>query len=241
MSKYLLPRHKLLFRIVVFALLLLGPLSRRALAQSQLVTHDDGNQVPQNTPKSGNVLVNDDNPANLTTSAFGVTLVTPPTHGTLTTFNPDGSYTYVPAAGYLGADSFTYRICQPRTSGTCSNTSTVALNVYDPAQACTQGTGPNLLQNPSFTLGNVGFTSGYAFVATPSPSAVPNLYAEGTYAVGSDAHAYHGGFNGTGRTGVGDNFLIVNGAAALRSVYAQTVTVLPNRFYTISAYAVRGC
>jgi gliding motility-associated-like protein len=229
------PRHKYLFRTIVFVLLLLGPLSRPALAQSQLVTHDDGNQVPQNTPKSGNVLVNDDNPANLPTSVFGVTLVTPPTHGSLTTFSPDGSYTYVPAAGYLGADSFTYRICQPRNSGTCSNTSTVALNVYDPTEACTQGTGLNLLQNPSFTLGNVGFTSGYTFVADPSPAAV---YASGTYAVGSEAHAYHSDFTGTGRTGVGDNFLIVNGDAALRSVYAQTVTVLPNRFYTISAYAV---
>jgi gliding motility-associated-like protein len=217
---------------------LLGSLSRLALAQSQLVTHDDGNQVPQDTPKSGNVLVNDDNPANLPISVFGVTLVTPPTHGSLTTFSPDGSYTYVPAAGYLGADSFTYRICQPRNSGTCSNTSTVALNVYDPTEACTQGTGLNLLQNPSFTLGNAGFTSSYAFVATSSPSAVPTLYEEGTYAVGSDAHAYHSDFTGTGRTGAGDNFLMVNGAAALRSVYAQTVTVLPNRFYTISAYAV---
>jgi hypothetical protein len=151
MSKYLLPRHKHLFGIVVPVLLLLGPLSRLALAQSQLVTHDDGNQVPQNTLKLGNVLVNDDNPANLTTSAFGVTLVTPLTHGSLTTFSPDGSYTYVPAAGYLGADSFTYRICQPRNFGTCSNMSPVALNVFDPAQVCTQGTGLNLLQNSSFT------------------------------------------------------------------------------------------
>jgi hypothetical protein len=78
MSKHLLPRHKHLFSIVVFALLLLGPLSRQALAQSQFVTYDDGNQVPQNTPKSGNVLVNDDNPANLTTSAFGAATRTVP-------------------------------------------------------------------------------------------------------------------------------------------------------------------
>jgi hypothetical protein len=124
----------------------------------------------------GNVLVNDDNPANLTTSAFGVTLVTPLTHGSLTTFSPDGSYTYVPAAGDLRADSFPYRIYQPRNSGTCSNMLTVALNVYDPAQVCTQGTDLNLLQNSSFTLGKVGFTIGYALVATPSPSVVPNLH-----------------------------------------------------------------
>ncbi|RZK49098.1 MAG: hypothetical protein EOO59_16535, partial [Hymenobacter sp.] len=170
----------------------------------------------------------------MATTAFGVTLVTPPAHGTLTTFNPDGSYVYAPATGYVGADSFTYQICQPRNSGNCSNISTVALNVYDPTQACTQGTGPNLLQNPSFVLGNTGFTSGYTFV--PTPNSVPSLYNEGTYAIGNNANAYHPDFQGTGHTA--DNFMMVNGAAALQSVYSQTVTVFPNRFYTISVWAV---
>ncbi|RYY16279.1 MAG: hypothetical protein EOO36_11370, partial [Cytophagaceae bacterium] len=211
---------------------LLGGLARPALAQ-QFVTHDDSNQVPQNSPKAGNVLVNDDNPANLANNAFGVALVTPPAHGTLTSFNPDGSYVYSPAAGYLGADSFTYRVCQPRGATTCSNVSAVALNVYDPNQACTQGNGPNLLQNPSFTQGNVGFTSGYTFV--PTPTATPSLYGEGTYAVGNNAVTYHPDFVGTGHTN--DNFMLVNGAAALQAVYAQAVTVLPNRFYVISVWA----
>lgn len=219
--------------LILALIILLGSLGRPALAQNQFVTHDDSNQVPRNTPKSGNVLVNDDNPANLVTSAFGVTLVTPPAHGSLSSFNPDGSYTYVPTAGYLGADSFTYQICQPRNSANCSNVSTVALNVYDPALACTQGTGPNLLQNPSFASGNVGFTSGYTFV--PTPTSVPSLYAEGTYAIGNNARTYHPDFMGTGHTN--DNFMIVNGAAALQSVYSQAVTVYPNRFYTISVWA----
>ncbi|MGI4864298.1 MAG: gliding motility-associated C-terminal domain-containing protein [Janthinobacterium lividum] len=236
MDNSLLIKHKLIVTRIILALaLLLGGLARPALAQNQFVTHDDSNQVPQNSPKSGNVLVNDDNPANLATTAFGVTLVTPPAHGTLTTFNPDGSYVYSPAAGYLGADSFTYQICQPRNSSNCSNVSTVALNVYDPTQACTQGTGPNLLQNPGFTAGNVSFTSGYTFV--PTPTSTPSLYAEGTYAVGPNARTYHPDFTGNGHGGVGDNFMIVNGAAALQAVYAQTVTVFPNRFYTISVWA----
>ncbi|RZK63093.1 MAG: T9SS type B sorting domain-containing protein [Hymenobacter sp.] len=203
-------------------------------AQNRFVTHDDSNQVPQNRSKSGNVLVNDDNPANLANTAFGVVLVTPPAHGTLLSFNLDGSYTYSPTAGYVGADSFTYQICQPRSSGNCSNVSAVALNVYDPALACTQGTGPNLLQNPSFAAGNTGFLSGYTFV--PTPSSTPSLYSEGTYAIGNNANAYHPDFQGTGHTA--DNFMIVNGAAVLQSVYSQTVTVFPNRFYTISVWAV---
>ncbi|HET9505283.1 MAG TPA: gliding motility-associated C-terminal domain-containing protein [Hymenobacter sp.] len=211
-------------------------LARPAQAQTRFVTHDDSNQVPRGRSKSGNVLVNDDNPANLANSAFGVVLVTPPIHGTLLLFNPDGSYTYSPSAGYTGPDSFTYRVCQPQSSGNCSNVSTVALNVYDPNQACTQGTGPNLLQNPSFTAGNMGFTSGYTYV--PTPTSNPSLYAEGTYAIGNNALTYHPNFAGNGRTGPGDNFMMINGAAALQAVYAQTVTVFPNRFYTISVYGV---
>jgi len=207
---------------------------RPALAQTQFVTHDDSNQVPRGRSKSGNVLVNDDNPANLANSAFGVTLVTPPIHGTLLLFNPDGSYTYSPSPGYTGPDSFTYQICQPQGSSNCSNTSTVVLNIYDPSQACTQGTGPNLLQNPSFSAGNTGFTSGYTFV--PTPTSTPSLYAEGTYAIGNNALTYHPNFAGSGRTGPSDSFMMVNGAAALQAVYAQTITVFPNRFYTISVY-----
>ncbi len=227
-------KRKTITHSLALALLLLGGLARPALAQNQFVTHDDSNQVPRGRPKAGNVLVNDDNPANLATSAFGVTLVTPPTHGTLTAFNLDGSYTYSPNAGYVGADSFTYRICQPQGASNCSNVSTVALNVYDPNQACTQGTGPNLLQNPSFTAGNTGFSSGYTFV--PTPTSTPSLYAEGTYAIGNNASTYHPNFVGSGRTGPGDNFMMVNGAAALQAVYSQTITVFPNRFYTISVY-----
>jgi gliding motility-associated-like protein len=235
MSNTLLIKHKNIIHRLALVLLLLAGLARPARAQTQFVTHDDSNQVPRGRAKSGNVLLNDDNPANLPNSAFGVAVVTLPTHGTLV-LNADGSYTYSPTVGYVGTDSFTYRVCQPQGSTNCSNVSTVALNVYDTSQACTQGTGPNLLQNPSFTAGNTGFTSGYTFV--PTPTATPSLYAEGTYAIGNNALTYHPNFVGSGRTGPGDNFMMVNGAAALQAVYAQTITVFPNRFYTISVYGV---
>jgi len=219
---------------LLLALLLGGPTA--VIAQSnQFLTRDDSNQIPKNNTKSGNVILNDDNPANLPNSAFIVTLGRGPANGILNTLNPDGSYTYTPNPGYLGADSFTYSICQPGVSPACSNTSTVALNVYDPVVVCTLGTGRNLLQNPSFTQGNTGFATSYDYVATPTSS--PNLYQEGTYTVASNARPYHNNFVGTGRTGAGDNFLIVNGAASLVGAYSQTVMVLPNRYYSFSAYA----
>ncbi|WP_188315810.1 Ig-like domain-containing protein, partial [Chitinophaga agrisoli] len=54
-----------------------------------------------------------------------VSLVANPSHGSLV-LNPDGSFTYTPAANYNGTDTFTYRICDP--SGAC-DTGTVALSV----------------------------------------------------------------------------------------------------------------
>jgi len=199
------------------------------------VTNNDSNEVPGNTTKSGNVILNDANPSNLDNAAFTVTLVTGPAHGTLA-LNADGSYSYTPTSGYLGDDSFAYQVCVPTATPPCSNVSTVALNVYDAGLVCTIGTGTNLLANPSFSSGNTGFTSSYGYVAD-DPTRNDELIPEALYAVGSDAFAYHPDFTGTGRTGAGDNFMIVNGSQNLSVVYQQTLTVRANTYYSFSAYA----
>ncbi len=68
------------------------------------------------------VLGNDSDPDGTTLTAV---LVSGPSHGTLT-LNPDGSFTYTPAANYNGPDSFTYRA----SDGTLtSNVATVAISV----------------------------------------------------------------------------------------------------------------
>ncbi len=56
-------------------------------------------------------------------------LVDDVTNGTLT-FNADGSFDYTPNAGYVGNDSFTYKLSDGLTD---SNTSTVTINVLNNA------------------------------------------------------------------------------------------------------------
>ena len=69
------------------------------------------------------VLSNDTDAAGNTLTA---SIVAHPAHGTLT-LNPDGSFTYTPAANYNGPDGFTYRA----NNGTNdSNTATVRLTVH---------------------------------------------------------------------------------------------------------------
>lgn len=232
--QWLLPLTGVLLLTTASANAIAPTTGKTVLAANNFVPRDDSNEVPLNTATPGNVLLNDENPDNLPAAAYTATVVTTPTHGTLA-LAADGSYTYTPTTGYLGPDSFTYRICQLNGTPACSGTAAVGLNVYDPATACAAASGPNLLANPGFENGNTGFTTGYSFVASPQPS--PNgLYAAGAYAVGPNATAYHTAFQGTGRGGTG-NFMIVNGAANIPRVYSQTVNVVPNRYYVLSFYA----
>ncbi len=95
------------------------------------ITVASGNTAPTcATPQSGST--NEDTTLNssvVCTDAQANTLsysvVTPPTHGTLT-LNADGSFSYTPAANYNGPDSFTLRA----NDGTLdSNTATVNITV----------------------------------------------------------------------------------------------------------------
>jgi VCBS repeat-containing protein len=80
---------------------------------------DEGTTLTVATP---GVLVNDTDADGGTLTAI---LVTSPTHGTLT-LSPNGSFIYVPTAGYHGADTFTYKA----NDGTAdSNTATVSVIV----------------------------------------------------------------------------------------------------------------
>jgi uncharacterized delta-60 repeat protein len=77
--------------------------------------------------------------------------VSGPQHGQLT-LQPDGSFTYTPADGYVGADSFTYRAYD---GFDYSNAATVSLTVFNvPPTAGVSGTGAGVVNEPlTFILG----------------------------------------------------------------------------------------
>lgn len=77
------------------------------------------------TPLNGNVAGNDRYP-----SGAVFTQGMAPPHGTLTNFNAaTGTYTYTPATGYSGSDSFSYRLCLPVPDDILCDTASVSLAV----------------------------------------------------------------------------------------------------------------
>ena len=56
------------------------------------------------------------------------TITSAPTHGT-TTVNADGTVTYIPAVGFSGADSYTYRVCDTSHPTPVCDTATVTVQV----------------------------------------------------------------------------------------------------------------
>ncbi|PJJ60728.1 Ig-like domain-containing protein [Hymenobacter chitinivorans] len=198
------------------------------------VVANDSRDVPLNTAVNGNVALNDyDQEQNV----FTVALRTAAAHGTVV-LNANGTYTYTPATGYTGPDSFTYTACDNASPSLCSSNATVSLRVFSTSTACTSASGSNLLTNPAFSAGNTGFSTNYRYVASTFVANDFNsgLYPEGTYTVGANANSYHPNFQGTGHGGTNDNYLLVNGASSIRTLYSQTVTVQPNRYYTFSAF-----
>ncbi|MBP2000088.1 C4-type Zn-finger protein [Paenibacillus shirakamiensis] len=82
------------------------------------VTSDQSLSTLQNTPVSGQIIATDPNAHPLTYS-----LLSPPTNGTVTV-NPDGSFTYVPATGFVGKDTFSVLVSDGQ-GGTAVSTVTI--------------------------------------------------------------------------------------------------------------------
>ena len=85
------------------------------------VANTDIATVPANASTTINVLANDKaGNFGATLNPSSVTIPVQPAHGTVTV-NTDGSITYTPTAGYTGADSVIYNVCDNATPANCKN------------------------------------------------------------------------------------------------------------------------
>ena len=99
------------------------------------VAQADNYTVAEDTPLApgvaAGVLANDSDPEAQTLTAV---LVTPPLRGSLT-LNADGSFQYLPAADFFGADSFSYRASDGVRQSAASTVSLTVTAVNDPPTA----------------------------------------------------------------------------------------------------------
>jgi gliding motility-associated-like protein len=95
---------------------------------------------------------------------------------------------------------------------------------------------PELIVNGDFSAGNTGFSSDYTYVVD-IPGNQMEMYPEGTYTVINNPNLVHNGFSACNdhTTGTG-NMMVINGAANLEDIWCQTVSVIPNSYYNVSAW-----
>jgi len=125
-------------------------------------------------------------------------------------------YSWSPSTGLSNA-SIANPVATPATTTTYTVTGSEPLS--------------NLIVNGDFSMGNVGFSSGYAY--TPPPNT-----AEGQYWVSTSATPWNGGMASCGdhTTGTG-NMLLVNGATTANvSIWCETINVAPNTNYAFSTW-----
>ncbi|MEM8765623.1 MAG: Ig-like domain-containing protein [Bacteroidota bacterium] len=102
----------------IFALIAVLSVTTTVGQKSAPVAVDDSYLAGINSnltvPTSSGVLSNDNDANGNATMRVQTSPVTSPSSGTLT-LNSDGSFTYVPNPGFIGADSFRYRVCDDGT------------------------------------------------------------------------------------------------------------------------------
>ncbi|WP_426565142.1 Ig-like domain-containing protein [Angustibacter sp. McL0619] len=153
-------------------------------------------------------------------------VVTAPQHGKLKGPDPDGSFVYTPAAGYVGTDSFRYRVCAPGAPLVC-DIAHVTINVFAPPNR-PPFVGPLTLQTTTGTAvsglltasdPDIGQTVAFTRVVQPPQHGAASVVAGGT-----TTYTPTGAFTGTDRYTVE---ACDDGTPARCAEGSVTVTVLP--------------
>jgi uncharacterized delta-60 repeat protein len=151
----------------------------------QPLAHTDSFETKVNTPltvsAASGVLANDLDPAGQPLTAV---VVSPPAHGSVT-LNADGSFTYNPATGFVGADSFTYKANDGQLDG---NIATVSLAV-NPTPAAASFAGSDVITQGAWK-GSHG-ASGYD-IAGDNSASNPSLpsYVASVSLTGDSTYTY---------------------------------------------------
>jgi P-type conjugative transfer protein TrbJ len=149
------------------------------------------------SPNNGSLSVPYQTAGSITLTGSGTitsyTIVAQPGHGTVTLSGSKATYT--PAAGYYGADSFTFKVTGP--NGTSPTTGTISVTVgLPPAPTATAGNMTVPYQTPTTaTLAGSGVISSFAIVTQPANGTVSLSGSTVTYTpnpgyIGSDSFTF---------------------------------------------------
>jgi hypothetical protein len=182
------------------------------------VALNDTKQTTMGIAVSGNVLSNDFDPNAGQTLTVTTTPVLPPVNGTVV-LNANGTYTYTPTPGFIGLDSFMYKVCDNGSPVLCSN-ATVYIDVVFKNTPVTANDKPVTGDDAGTTLKNTAFTgrlntndsdpnAGQILAYTITPISAPAhgsvavtptggyTYTPATGYTGSDAFTYNVCDNGS--------------------------------------------